>query len=113
VNLDPALAARVDDVIARVDRLVGRASDQGRTRADLDRLRQCAQLLRVAFEELRARPDVGAREARHNLRNPLAAVIGYSELIVEDLEPAAPGQDLLDVREAALAMLEAVDRLVD
>src|SRR5262249_31362226 len=53
--------------------------------------------------------------AAHDLRNPLGAVKGYAELILE--EPEMPRSELEDstrrIREAAARMLEMVQNLLD
>jgi len=53
---------------------------------------------------------------RHNLRTPLNAVKGYSELILEDARDGGRVEVLVDVRKvlaAAEALLAQIDRLVD
>ena len=37
-------------------------------------------------------------ELRHNLRTPLNAIIGYSEILIEDLEDDLPAQALSDLQ---------------
>ena len=53
---------------------------------------------------------------RHNLRTPLNAVKGYSELIIEDARDSDRADVLVDVRKilaAAEELLVQIDRLVD
>jgi adenylate cyclase len=61
-------------------------------------------------------PAVFKGRLRHNLRTPLNAVKGYSELIIEDARDSGRVEVLVDVRKilvAAEELLAQIDRLVD
>ena len=53
---------------------------------------------------------------RHDLRAPISAIIGYADLLAEDLHPvddATYVEDLGKIRSAGHALLELVDDLFD
>ena len=81
-----------------------------RVRTHLE-LKHARQQLREINEEKNEFMGIAA----HDLRNPLGAVKGYAELILE--EPEMPRSDLQDsaqrIREATARMLEMVQNLLD
>jgi adenylate cyclase len=95
--------------------------------SDFDRIRsaglslqeQLGSLLNLATQGVIANgQDIAEfkNKLRHNLRTPLNAVKGYSELIIEDVLDAGRVEVLVDVRKvlaAAEALLTQIDRLVD
>ena len=55
------------------------------------------------------------RRLRHDLRTPLNAIIGYSEMLVEDMEDAADAplrEDLVKLKQAADQLLGQIDAMV-
>ena len=111
--LDESLAGRVEEIAGRTADLVAAGQGDPASRADLDLLARSADLLTSEFARLRGQADLTAREARHNLRNPLAAVIGYAELMLDEAPPGRQHDQLTDLHRAATDMLAAVDRLRD
>jgi signal transduction histidine kinase len=51
----------------------------------------------------------------HELKNPLNAIIGYSEILIEDLDGSEPQKckDLTSIRSAGSKLLELIDDLLD
>jgi CheY-like chemotaxis protein len=92
---------------------------------DLERLAESVDSLAVLIETLfgdaTPRPagahDLGELEAslRHDLRTPLNGVIGYGELILEDLDDGAEHLrlDLEKLLQEARKLLQDLDRIVD
>ncbi len=93
---------------------------------DLERVREAGgrlyELVDRLLETGPARPvadaDLSELEAklRHDLRTPLNAIMGYSELMLEELE--APSSDMLrldleKLLDEARRLLAAIDRIVD
>ena len=55
-------------------------------------------------------------ELRHNLRTPLNAIIGYSEILIEDLEEDLSGQSLTDLQtiiNLSREIEKAIEKFVD
>jgi adenylate cyclase len=103
------------------------APDRERLRADLDRIRKAGELVGARIEHL-LDPDHPTWRAsgperermvsrmRHDLRTPLNAVIGYSELILEEQitsdEDHAVAADVRRILASGRHLLFAVDGLV-
>ncbi|TMM51712.1 adenylate/guanylate cyclase domain-containing protein [Sulfitobacter sabulilitoris] len=81
--------------------------------ADLDRIGLAAARLVEMVQSLSARSnDIATDEAsqarlRHELRSPINAILGYSEMVLEDFERALPASALSDIR----AMVNEARRL--
>jgi len=75
----------------------------GEMAGDLARVRQAARMVRD--EAIRLDGNLDSRQIRHDLRNPLGALIGYADLLTED------GVDLTAIRSAALELLAVLEKL--
>lgn len=96
----------VSDVVRQVEALRARVGPvDGDAAGDLERVEQAAVMLRTELARVAAEPAVTAAQLRHDLRNPLGALIGYAELLAED------GVDVGDVRTAAVDLLERLEAL--
>jgi class 3 adenylate cyclase len=91
---------------------------------DIDRVLEAAGVLRVLVESLVDTAHVGEgadasvqQRLRHDLRNPLNAINGYGELLLEDLGTADGSANLRQDLERLLAeadrLLANLDRIVD
>ena len=85
-----------------------------RTTFDLDRLRvQAREMARAASAESKAKSTFLASMS-HELRSPLNAIVGYTELLAEDLGPADPRhEDLGAIRGAAHTLLGLINEVLD
>ena len=108
-----ALSTRAEDLAQRVDLVVARSANaiiDELTRGDLDRLGQSAALLRHEFEIARAADvQTPSREIVHALRNPLAAIIGYGEMLVDESE-GDMRDELAEIHASAHELLEAISQ---
>jgi adenylate cyclase len=52
---------------------------------------------------------------RHELRTPVNAILGYSEMLIEDEDPEKPGpvQDLLKIQAAGKSLLALINEILD
>lgn len=93
---------------------------------DLERIRQAGADLHAMIEGLldpaaiasRAQSDFAGfrRQLQHDLRNPINAIKGYAEMLLEDEQERAASTlaaDLSKLLEAALGLLSEIDALVD
>lgn len=94
---------------------------------DLQRIRQAGAELHTMIEGLldpgaiasrAAQTDFAGfrRQLQHDLRNPLNAIKGYAEMLLEDAQERAASTlaaDLSKLLEAALGLLSEIDALVD
>ena len=113
----PVLALR-----SLIDSLIEDARGAGLDgyRDDLERIRLAGEtLLRIVSTTLGSTLDSGAalssKALRHDLRTPIASILGYGELIGEDAEEVGEARlqrPLKDVLDAAGALLREVDNLV-
>jgi signal transduction histidine kinase len=104
VILDRALVARVESLVGMVRALDVTTADE-ELADDLARVAQAGELLADELARLRADTDVSARQVRHDLRNPLSAVIGYADLLLDDPAVGRIGA----VRDAAVSLLELLE----
>ncbi len=126
-----ALLAHIrHELSAPIDAIVGYSEMELEARAaddpvgtDLQRILTAGRQLRARVGELlhpsqTAKPDLDLQaygaHVRHELRTPINAVIGYSEMLVED---AAPGQaelvaDLHKILAAGRRLLELIEDIV-
>ena len=113
--------APVKDLSDMVETLVDHAGDTGLEPyiADLDKLRQASRRLSGRVSELMngghdLSTEQAARNLRHDLRTPIAAVLGYGELIAEEAQDAGaePSRQLADILSAAKRLLADLDGLV-
>lgn len=91
---------------------------QGELEHEIERHKATEQELRAATGQaqraLRAK-SVFLAQMSHELKNPLNAIIGYSELLIEDVEDA-DGQkrkDLSSISGAGYRLLGLIDKLLD
>ena len=112
MTLDAALAARFEALAGRISVLVACSVDaDAGVLADLRRLEQGGPLLRRELARLAGLADVAPRQVAHDLRNPLTAVLGYAELLMEEsAERLAEGvaDELAAIHADAAALLEAI-----
>jgi signal transduction histidine kinase len=93
-------------------------SSQSELEQEVRRHLETAQQLRNATEQVeratRAKSEFLAKMS-HELRNPLNAIIGYSELLLGDSPPKSDqkSQDLLAIKGAGYRLLELIDDLLD
>jgi signal transduction histidine kinase len=93
-------------------------SSQTELEQEAQRHRETERQLRDATEQVeratRAKSEFLAKMS-HELRNPLNAVIGYSELLIGDLPTAEDqrSQDLRSIKEAGYKLLGLVNDLLD
>ncbi|MEQ1503275.1 MAG: sensor histidine kinase [Myxococcota bacterium] len=66
----------------------------------------------AALEGSRAKSTFLARMS-HELRTPLNAVVGYTELLLDEFDPATARGDLHRIRSAAGHLLRLIDELLD
>ncbi|MCW5692168.1 MAG: response regulator [Pseudolabrys sp.] len=115
----PALAiADFLDILSEETRRLGLSdisSDVERMQAAAGKLNAFVAAV-VAGQGLAAEDDHDFnRRLRHDLRTPLNAVIGYSEMLIEDLEGAGDQglrDDLLKLKQAADQLLGQIDAMV-
>ncbi|APZ44201.1 PAS domain S-box protein [Acidihalobacter ferrooxydans] len=79
--------------------------------------RERAEQARQAAEDASLSKSRFLASMSHELRTPLNAVIGYSELILEDLEDGAPSEnivnDLHTIRDAGRHLLQLINDVLD
>ena len=103
--------------------IVERVREAGPVEAlpDLERVLVAAQRLESLVASLidgSAKPvegDAAEAELRHDLRTPINAILGYAEMVVEEVGAELPpqvGRDLATVQSQARALLERIDLLV-
>jgi adenylate cyclase len=92
---------------------------------DLDKVLTAANALSRLVDALRDPATVSAVDGladmqsrlRHDLRTPLNAIIGYSEMVIEDLDAHAGGEglrpDLMSMLREAKQLLEKIDAIVN
>jgi signal transduction histidine kinase len=95
----------------------GVVSSQSELEEEVRRHRETESQLRQATEHIeratRAKSEFLAKMS-HELRNPLNAIIGYSEMLMEDSPgPAQKYRDLQSIRAAGHRLLELVNDLLD
>jgi signal transduction histidine kinase len=108
--LDDALMARIEEVLGRVRTLEVVA--RGESARDLARVLQAAELLRDEVTRLRLDTTATGRQVRHDLRNPLGAMTGYVELLMEELDGAA-FERISSIRSAAAELLALIEAIPD
>lgn len=92
-------------------------SSQSELEHEIKRHRQTERQLRAATEQVqratRAKSEFLAKMS-HELRNPLNAIIGYSEMLLEETSPNdQKSQDLVSIKGAGYKLLELVNDLLD
>jgi signal transduction histidine kinase/CheY-like chemotaxis protein len=92
-------------------------SSQSELEQEIKRHRDTERLLRSATEQVkratRAKSEFLAKMS-HELRNPLNAIIGYSEMLLEETSPNdQKSQDLKSIKGAGYKLLELVNDLLD
>lgn len=92
------------------------ACERNRVRLALDRMSAELKEKNEALERVNAEKDALLGMAAHDLRNPLAVIMGISSLLLEELEgPLAPSQvEFLQHIESSSAFMRAlIDDLLD
>ena len=117
------LSAPINAIVGYGEMLFEAQADDDPARDDLGRILTSGRQLRARVNDLlhpshTARPDLDLEaygaHVRHELRTPINAVIGYSEMLIED---AAPGEsefvaDLEKILAAAQRLLELIEDIV-
>jgi signal transduction histidine kinase len=106
------VAAGSAQVLAWAERLVT-DHGSGPLGDELDRLRQCAAMVEAELSSLRARGDdwpalLKDRQVVHDLKNPLGAVLGYAELLLDDADGDL-AERIEQIVAAAHSMLARLD----
>lgn len=113
--ISDALSTRAEDLARRVDLMVSPGTNaviDELTLGDFDLLGQSANLLRHEFEVARAAdPQTPVSEIVHALRNPLAAIIGYSEMLIDEAE-GEMRDELTEILASAHDLLEAISQAI-
>lgn len=119
------LSSPVNAILGYTEMLLQEQADQAFT-ADVQRIHDAGRLALDLITELldparvRAAVDESELEAfgthvRHELRNPANAVIGYSEMLLEELEETGPhpaGDDLRRIRQAGQDLVSEIEALL-
>ena len=117
-------AAHARERDPRLQRDADRGPGGGATLDDLRKVEAAGRTLLDLINEIldparqgRARPDLEAAGARirHDLRTPVNAIIGYSEMLIEDAEEAGASALLADLRRihgAGHKLLALIDDIV-
>ena len=100
-----ALRAQVAEIEAGCGRLLDGA-EGGAFAADVRHILEAGALLTRSVAELGSEGESG--RIAHKLRNPLTALLGYSELLREDARDGA-ALELERIHEAAERLLQLVD----
>jgi signal transduction histidine kinase len=93
-------------------------SSQAELEQEVERHKATAQQLREATQQveraMQAKSEFLAKMS-HELRNPLNSIIGYSEILIEGLDPAKDQKyrDLTSIRSAGHRLLELINDLLD
>ncbi|WP_214648668.1 adenylate/guanylate cyclase domain-containing protein [Ruegeria lacuscaerulensis] len=124
-NLRQTLISPVSVIVGLCDILENEARQMVPEDAvsDLSRISRAATELNAFVDQL-LRPemaikltisgDEGIKRLRHDLRTPMNAIKGYSEMLLEDLEALNAGQlkpDILGLLQHTEALLQHIDRL--
>ena len=113
--IDDALSTNVEELAQRVELLISRATplivDED-TLGDLARLGLSVDLLRRECANARAiNAHLPSKELAHAMRNPLAAIIGYSEILIDESD-ASLGNDLTAICSSAIDILELISQVI-
>ncbi|HKP73213.1 MAG TPA: adenylate/guanylate cyclase domain-containing protein [Pyrinomonadaceae bacterium] len=120
------LSSPINAIIGYSEMLIEGSGEEGagEFRADLEKILTAGQQLRTRVGDLlhpaRAESpelelDSFGAHVRHELRTPINAVIGYSEMLIEDAdapEHAAFAADLEKIQTAARQLLELIEDIV-
>jgi signal transduction histidine kinase len=93
-------------------------SSQAELEQEVERHKATARQLREATQQVEramlAKSEFLAKMS-HELRNPLNSIIGYSEILIEGLDPAKDQKyrDLISIRSAGHRLLELINDLLD
>ncbi|KIC15190.1 adenylate/guanylate cyclase domain-containing protein [Leisingera sp. ANG-Vp] len=124
-NLRQDLISPVSAIVDFCELLRGEVGETALYEAasDLDRICQAASELSALVDQL-LHPDMalklttsgdeGVRRLRHDLRTPMNAIKGYSEMLLEDLDDLNAGSleaDLLGILEHTGTLLQHIDKL--
>ena len=114
------VAARLTDADGKLLGLVGSGrniEDRELYQMGLIEARETAKKARRAAENASQAKSRFLASMSHELRTPLNAVIGYSELILEELEDGAPpensSEDLRSIRDAGRHLLSLINNVLD
>lgn len=124
VRLAERLIGPAQAILGYAELIVEEVREAGPAEAldDLDRVLTAARGLNALVGGLLngevAPPEGAEAEARlrHDLRTPMNAVLGYSEMVVEefaDALPARAAEDIETVRRESRALLGGIDAIVD
>jgi adenylate cyclase len=120
------LSSPINAIIGYGEMLVESATDEGagEFRADLEKILTAGQQLRTRVSDLlhparTETPDLDldsfGAHVRHELRTPINAVIGYSEMLIEDADAPERAEfvaDLQKIQAAARQLLELIEDIV-
>jgi adenylate cyclase len=80
---------------------------------DVARIVAAAELLSARLRSLTRSDDLDASRVRHDLRTPLNHVLGYAEMLSEDLGGTEAGRDVGRVLRLGRQVLDGIDELVE
>ena len=113
--VNEALAGRAADLLQCVELLVSRGSSRisdAETLGILGRLGMGADLLQREINIARtAIAPIPPQEVAHALRNPLTAIIGYSEILIDENDDGIR-DELLAIYSGANDILELINRAI-
>lgn len=124
-NLRQNLISPVSAIVGLIELLQNEASNRTLDEAvsDLGRISQATTELKFQVNQLlnpnmvvklTVTGDEGVKRLRHDLRTPMNAIKGYSEMLLEDLDDLNAGHleaDLLRLLEHTDALLQQIDKL--
>lgn len=120
------LSSPINAIIGYGEMLIESATDDeaGEFRADLEKILTAGRQLRTRVSDLlnparTETPDLDldsfGAHVRHELRTPINAVIGYSEMLIEDADETEHAElvaDLQKIQTAARQLLELIEDIV-
>ena len=106
-----------DELLSTVEELAAFIAPDSEQGGDLSRVREGTDLLRQRLRDLgEGRHDAGAKRIRHDLRTPLNHILGYGEMLQDDLATSTdPTPRVLVARiiTRGRSVLAVVDELVE